>query len=176
MHELPGSVFDSPRLSQQRVFHRSLVHARADAEAMEARAHQAESAEASLAAELRNAEAQSLSSEGLVAKCATLEERLSEMRAEQVSHWPDSMLPSLVVSNAAKRLADITFCHSPSKGRLCRQDYMSHVEAAGTTWMPSAGRLPMLATALQVSQHLTECHMLAGPAGHLQGDGGGCGG
>ncbi|CAK0760107.1 hypothetical protein CVIRNUC_002744 [Coccomyxa viridis] len=62
---------------------RSLVRARADAEAMEARAHQAESAEASLAADLRNAEAQSLSNEGLVAKCATLEERLSEMRAEQ---------------------------------------------------------------------------------------------
>ena len=51
---------------------------------MEARAHQAESAEASLAADLRNAEAQSLSNEGLIAKCATLEERLSEMRAEQV--------------------------------------------------------------------------------------------
>ena len=63
---------------------RSLVRARADAEAMEARAHQAESAEASLAADLRNAEAQSLSNEGLIAKCATLEERLSEMRAEQV--------------------------------------------------------------------------------------------
>ena len=51
---------------------------------MESRAHQAEAAEASLAADLRNAEAQCLSNEGLVAKCATLEERLSEMRAEQV--------------------------------------------------------------------------------------------
>ena len=75
----PGS-----RLSHERDIRRSLVRARADAEAMEARAHQAESAEASLAAELRNAEAQSLSNEGLIAKCATLEERLSEMRAEQV--------------------------------------------------------------------------------------------
>ena len=67
---------------------RSLVRARADAEAMESRAHQAEAAEASLAADLRNAEAQSLSNEGLVAKCAMLEERLSEMRAEQVWDGP----------------------------------------------------------------------------------------
>jgi len=70
------------------VLRRSLVRVRADMEAMEARAHQAESAEASLAFELRNAEAQTLSNEGLVAKCATLEERLSEMRAEQVSRIP----------------------------------------------------------------------------------------
>jgi len=67
------------------VLRRSRVRVRADMEAMEARVHHAESAEASLASELRNAEAQSLSNEGLVAKCATLEERLSEMRAEQVS-------------------------------------------------------------------------------------------
>ena len=138
MPELPGSVFGSPRHSQQHALRRSLVRARADSEAMEARAHQAESAEASLAAELRNAEAQSLSSEGLVAKCATLEERLSEMRAEQVSHWPDSVLPCLV-SGAAKRQADITFCPLPSKGRLCRQICMLRVEAAGMTWMSSAG-------------------------------------
>ena len=55
---------------------------------MESRAHQAEAAEASLAADLRNVEAQCLSNEGLMAKCATLEERLSEMRAEQVCKGP----------------------------------------------------------------------------------------
>lgn len=59
---------------------------------MEARAHQAELAEASLAADLRTAEAHSLSSEGVQAKCATLEERLSEMRAEQVSACLDYVL------------------------------------------------------------------------------------
>ena len=103
------------------IFRRSLVRARADAEAMEARAHQAESAEASLAADLRNAEAQSLSNEGLIAKCATLEERLSEMRAEQVSHWPDSVLLRLVF-DAMKRQADITLCCLHSMGRPCRSE------------------------------------------------------
>ena len=85
------------------VLRRSLVRARADMEAMEARAHQAESAEASLASELRNAEAQSLSNEGLISKCATLEERLSEMRAEQVSRISSHLYASCLRQHMVMR-------------------------------------------------------------------------
>ncbi|CAL8463269.1 g2803 [Coccomyxa elongata] len=62
---------------------RSLVRARADAEALEARAHAAEAAEASLAFELRAAEAAVAELDAAHAKCAALEERLSELRSEQ---------------------------------------------------------------------------------------------
>ena len=60
------------------------MRARADAEALEARAHAAEAAEAGLASELRAAEAAGAELDAAHAKCAALEERLSELRAEQV--------------------------------------------------------------------------------------------
>lgn len=63
---------------------RSLVRARADAEALEARVQQAETAEAALASELRLVDSASTERDALQAKCEALEERLSELRAEQV--------------------------------------------------------------------------------------------
>ncbi|EIE18143.1 hypothetical protein COCSUDRAFT_49368 [Coccomyxa subellipsoidea C-169] len=62
---------------------RSLVRARADAEALEARAHAAEAVEAGLQSELRAAEAAGAEADAALARCQALEERLSELRAEQ---------------------------------------------------------------------------------------------
>ncbi|KAK9917759.1 hypothetical protein WJX75_007885 [Coccomyxa subellipsoidea] len=62
---------------------RSLVRARADAEALEARADAAEAVEAGLQSELRAAEAAGAEAEAAHARCQALEERLSELRAEQ---------------------------------------------------------------------------------------------
>lgn len=64
---------------------RSLVRARADAEALEARADAAEAVEAGLQSELRAAEAAGAEAEAAHARCQALEERLSELRAEQVT-------------------------------------------------------------------------------------------
>ncbi len=67
---------------------RSLVRARADAEALEARAHAAEAVEAGLQSELRAAEAAGAEADAALARCQALEERLSELRAEQVVNRP----------------------------------------------------------------------------------------
>ena len=67
---------------------RSLVRARADAEALEARAHAAEAVEAGLQSELRAAEAAGAEADAALARCQALEERLSELRAEQVANRP----------------------------------------------------------------------------------------
>lgn len=48
--------------------------------------HQAESAEASLSSELRGTEHAAAERDALSAKCQALEERLSELRSEQVLH------------------------------------------------------------------------------------------
>ena len=63
---------------------RSLARARADAEALEVRCAAAEAAEAAAVTEAGSCEAAVAERDALSARCTALEERLSEMRAEQV--------------------------------------------------------------------------------------------
>jgi hypothetical protein len=62
---------------------RSLARARAESEALEARAAAAEGAEAAAAAEARRCEAAAAERDAVAGRCDALEARLSEMRAEQ---------------------------------------------------------------------------------------------
>ena len=63
-----------------------LARARAEAEALEARAADAEAAEAAASAELRGAEAAAAERDAAVARAEALEQRMADLRAEQVKN------------------------------------------------------------------------------------------